>query len=234
MQGRFGDAKKIADKLEAHTAPMVKHMPMMEGFSITPIYVLVRFNRWDDILQLPQASSDLPLTGLSLTFARGMAYAAKGDVLHAKREREMLDGDIKKLPADAPWGAMNKASNVLAVALNILDARIALAQHETESATKLLTTAADQADKLIYDEPPSWWLPPRETLGALLLRSGKPEEAEKVFRTELDKDPRSGRALLGLVESLKAEKKDYAAALVEEEFQKAWKNADTKISLEDL
>ncbi|HTL30843.1 MAG TPA: tetratricopeptide repeat protein [Tepidisphaeraceae bacterium] len=234
MQGRFDDSKKMADRLEKHTAPMVKDMPMLEGFAVTPIYVLVRFNKWDDILKLPMAPEGMPMTGLSLTFARGMAYAAKGDVLHAKRERELLDHSAQKLPADAMFGAMNKASAVMAVAINMLDARIAIANQDHIHAMKLLTAAANQDDKLIYDEPPAWWLPPRETLGAVLLKNNHPAEAEKVFREELEKNPRSGRALYGLIESLKAQKKDYAATLVQEELNRAWKNADTKLTLDAL
>jgi tetratricopeptide (TPR) repeat protein len=234
MRGRFDESKKMADKLEAHTAPMVKDMPMLEGFSVTPIYVLVRFNKWDQILKLPEASAGMPMTALSRTFARGMAYAAKGDVSSAKRERQILDTEVKKLPEGAMFGAMNKASAVMAVALNMLDARIALANQDHIHAMKLLTTAADLDDKLIYDEPPVWWLPPRETLGAALLKKGDAKEAEKIFRAELRKNPRSGRALFGLVESLKAQKNDYAASLVQAELDRAWKNADTKLSLDDL
>jgi tetratricopeptide (TPR) repeat protein len=234
MRGRFDESKKSADKLEAHAAPMVKDMAMMEGFSVTPIYVLVRFGKWDDILRLPNAPADMPMTSRSLNFARGMAYAAKGDVLHAKRERELFDGDVKKLPADAMFGAFNKAHAVFDVALNVLDARIAIADKNPDAAIKLLKTAADQNDKLIYDEPPVWWLPPRETLGAVLLKKGDAKAAEKVFRAELDKNPRSGRALFGLIESLKAQKNDYGATLIQPEFDQAWRDADTKLSLDDL
>lgn len=234
MRGRFDESKKSADKLEAHAAPMVKDMPMMEGFSVTPIYVLVRFNKWDDVLQLPQASTGMPITTLSLNFAKGMAYASKGDVLHAKRERELLDGGVKQLPADAMFGAFNKAHEVFAVAINVLDARIAMADKDLDSAAKFLATAADLNDKLIYDEPPVWWLPPRETLGAVLLKKGDAKAAEKVFREELDKTPRSGRALFGLIESLKAQKNDYNATLIQPQLDQAWRDADTKLSLDDL
>ena len=105
MQGRYDEAKKMADRLEKYTAPMVKEMPMLEGFSVTPIYVLVRFNKWDDILKLPEPGKDLPMTALSRTFARGMAYAARGNVDAAKRERDRLAGEVKQLPAEAMFGA---------------------------------------------------------------------------------------------------------------------------------
>jgi hypothetical protein len=71
-------------------------------------------------------------------------------------------------------------------------------------------------------------LPVRETLGAVLLLGGDAAEAEKEFRAGLVQYPRSGRCLLGLRESLKAQKMDDAARLVMQEFQAAWQNADGK------
>jgi hypothetical protein len=60
-------------------------------------------------------------------------------------------------------------------------------------------------------------------------------EAERVFRVGLDKNPRSGRSLFGLMESLKAQGKNYDAQLVQKEFEVAWKNADIQLKqVEDL
>jgi hypothetical protein len=87
---------------------------------------------------------------------------------------------------------------------------------------------------LAYDEPPQWFHPLRESLGGFLLRSGKYTEAEGVFRADLEKNKHSGRSLFGLMESLKAQKKNAAAATVQQEFETAWKNADTKLTIADL
>jgi TolA-binding protein len=74
----------------------------------------------------------------------------------------------------------------------------------------------------------------RESLGAALLTSGDAAGAERVFRDDLERNPRSGRSLFGLSESLKAQGKRDAARLVEREFGRAWKSADTKLSVKDL
>ncbi|MEP6569175.1 MAG: hypothetical protein ABJC10_05315 [Acidobacteriota bacterium] len=74
----------------------------------------------------------------------------------------------------------------------------------------------------------------RESLGGFLLRNKDYTEAEKVFRADLERDKNSGRSLFGLSESLKAQKKDRAAAPVQREFDKAWKNADTKLTVQSL
>jgi len=74
----------------------------------------------------------------------------------------------------------------------------------------------------------------REALGAALLRNGDYAGAEQVFRADLERNRRSGRSLFGLTEALKAQKKNQEAALVKLQFDAAWKNADTKLTLDLL
>jgi Flp pilus assembly protein TadD len=89
-------------------------------------------------------------------------------------------------------------------------------------------------DSLAYDEPPTWYYPVRESLGGALLRSGRPAEAEAVFREDLKLNPRNGRSLFGLMESLKAQKKTMQADWVRREFETAWKRAQVQLRVEDL
>jgi Flp pilus assembly protein TadD len=92
----------------------------------------------------------------------------------------------------------------------------------------------DAEDAVGYNEPPDWDLPTRELLGGALLMAADYAEAEKVFRAEVAKHRRNGRALFGLVESLKRQGKRTSAETAQREFEKAWKIADTKLSLEHL
>ncbi|MEH2386026.1 MAG: hypothetical protein V7K14_09660 [Nostoc sp.] len=61
-------------------------------------------------------------------------------------------------------------------------------------------------------EPPNWYFPTRESLGAVLLAKGDYREAEKVFRADLKKYPHNGRSLFGLQASLQALGKDQAVS----------------------
>ena len=195
--------------------------------------ILRQFRCWDDILKLEPPDPSLLLNAAIWHFARGSALAASGRVKDAEGERDALITGQKSIPADAPWG-LNKATSVLDVATHVLNARIALAKVDRRSAVELLRHAITVEDGLAYDEPPGWYLPVRETLGGVLLGGREYVEAEKVFRAELKKHPRSGRALSGLYESLKAQAKNTAARSVWREFQAAWKNADTRLRVEDL
>jgi tetratricopeptide (TPR) repeat protein len=166
-------------------------------------------------------------------WARAVSYAAKGRLENALAERKAFLEARKAIPPVASWG-LNSASVILQISEKVLDARIALAREDTKSAAELLQAAVRAQDELAYDEPPAWFLPARETLGGVLLRSGRAEEAEKVFRADLEKNRRSGRSLFGLMESLKAQGKKEAAQMVQKEFEAAWKTADTQLKVEDL
>ena len=82
----------------------------------------------------------------------------------------------------------------------------------------------------MYDEPPAWYYPVRESLGGALLLSGDAAGAEAVFREGMRRSPNNGRMLFGLLESLKAQKKSDAARWAQGEFDAAWKGADIPVA----
>ena len=233
MAGRYADAIDAAQKLEAHVRPYVKNMPMAEGFVPTPMLIMVRFHKWDEIRTLPQPDASLVLTNTVWHFARGMAYATIGNVEKAAIERDALSHAVKSIPPEAAFG-LNPAGKILSIAENVLSARIAAAKRDNKTALALLRKAVEIEDSLAYDEPPAWPMPVRESLGGALMTSGDYVAAEQVFREDLQRNQRNGRSLFGLMESLKAQKKDYPAMMVQREFENAWKNADTKLTVPDL
>jgi tetratricopeptide (TPR) repeat protein len=229
MEGRFAAAMQATKQLEGNVAPHLKDMPMLEGFmTVTPL-MLVRFDRWDDIEKLTQPDASLKGVTAVWHFARGLAFAHKGDVVRATAERAAFLIGVNEIPADASFG-LNPARTVLTVADEVLRARIMAAKHDDKAALALLRQAVETEDSLAYDEPPAWFLPVREMLGGALMKGGNYAEAEQVFRADLLRNKRNGRSLFGLMQSLRAQRKDYAAELVRKEFERAWAAADTKLS----
>ncbi|MEH2369244.1 hypothetical protein [Nostoc sp.] len=126
------------------------------------------------------------------------------------------------------------ASTILDIASKVLDAKIARENHDYESAIQLLEKAVVVEDALNYVEPPDWYFPTRESLGAVLLAKGDYREAEKVFRADLKKYPHNGRSLFGLQASLQALGKDEAAQLVKAELETAWKGDVRQLKIATL
>lgn len=235
MAGDFIHAKRAADELAAHVGPMLRDMPIAEVYAPTPIFVLVRFHRWDDVLKLPPPDPNLSMTTAFWHFARGSAFAVKGQTALAERERKDVSTIRAHTSADQEFSFYsNKAQTFLDLAGNILDARIAAAKGDHELAIKYWEKGVEIEDGLYYGEPPEWFYPVRESLGAALLLNGQAERAEAVFRADLEQYPRNPRSLFGLQNALDVQRKHDAAEEVRREFEAAWKNADVPLELGDL
>jgi tetratricopeptide (TPR) repeat protein len=236
MEGRFADAKRAADELAAHISPLVlSDLSMAEPYMPTPMFVLLRFHRWDEVLKLPPPDSNLAMTTAFWHFARGSAAAAKGQIGIAEIQRRTLEAARRETPADIEFSMYsNKAQAFLDLAANILDARIAAARADCELEIEYWKNAVQIQDKLYYGEPPEWFYPVRESLGSALLQNGQAAQAEAVFRADLEQYPRNPRSLFGLLKSLEAQKKTSNTDWVRREFESAWKNADMPLDLADL
>ena len=233
MSGRYADAIDASNKLVGFARPMLTEMPMLEPILAKSLLMWERFQKWEEIMKEPQPDATLPSTLAIWHFARGVMFAHRADIAKAKIEQQAFLAAARSVPPDS-MSSLNPTSRVLAVAENVLGARIAETQHDDQTALELFNKGVQAEDSLAYDEPPQWFHPVRESLGGFLLRRGNYSEAEKVFRADLERNKLSGRSLFGLMEALKAQKKNQEAMLVKQQFEAAWKNADTKLSLDLL
>ena len=236
MNGNYAESKKAADMLAAHVAPAVKDMPPLEGFMTIPMAVEVRFHRWNDILTAKPPDPAMKVSTVFYHFGRGMALAATGKVADAEAEHKLVSEAEQATPEDVVFAmpVNNKAKDILKIAKNVLGAKIALAKKDNEGAITMLRQAVVIQDSLKYNEPPDWFFPVRESLGAVLLSSGNAVEAEKVFREDLEHNPRNPRSLFGLREALKAQKRDYDAGFIQKQFEASWKGTGPALQMGDL
>jgi len=227
-QGRYADAQRAAKQLNDHLGPHVHEMPMLEGFLPVGAFNMARFGKWDEILNLAAPPSEQLFSTAAWRYLRGAASAAKGDAFAAEKEAIGLKQVKAKIDPKATL-MQNPQVYVLEIAENDLAGRIALAKKDYPQAIARFGKAADLQDHLVYIEPPEWYYPERESLGAAHLASGNAAEAERVFRRELDHSPRNARALVGLAESLRRQQKLDDATAVQRQAEEAWKNADSPL-----
>ena len=233
FEGRFDEADRIATKVVNDIQPFAKENPMGEWFLPTKMMVLIRFRKWEELALLPEPDTNLRLWHALWHFGRGMAFTGLARLDKAAGERATLAVEAKALPPDAVLG-FNSAHQILDMAGWMVDGNIARAQRNYKRAAELFNQVAQAEDKLNYDEPPDWYLPPRESLGAVLYTDGRYAEAEAAFRAELKNHAKNPRALFGLAQALQAEKKVAEANGVLKEFEAGWKNADVKLKMSDL
>lgn len=198
-------------------------------FRVVPYWTYARFGKWNEILQEPAPPSTNAFLKGGWHYVRGLAFTATRQLQQAKQELEALRQILKDESLDWPLMSKNTARDVLRIGPEVLAGEIALAQGQTDAAIAHLEWAVLLEDALVYTEPLEWQSPPRLTLGAVLLESGRPAEAETVYWEELRRSRNNGWALFGLLQALHAQKKDEQAALIEARFKKAWARADVEL-----
>jgi tetratricopeptide (TPR) repeat protein len=236
MNGRYTEARKNADLLVANVGPHVKDMPPLEGFMTIPVAVEIRFHHWNEILKMPAPDPSMKTATVFWHFGRGLALAGTGKIAGAEEEYKFVSEAEAATPPDVIFQMPinNKAKDIMKIAENVLGAKIALAKKDTAGAISQLRDAVAIQDKLNYGEPPDWFYPVRENLGGALLLSGDAPGAEKVFREDLDHNPRNPRSLFGLQQSLLRQKRDYDAGFVKKQLDASWKGSSHVLKLDDL
>ena len=230
MEGRSADALAAARKMRGHLSDdMVRQMSMIELMPPYAIMTLARFGRWDEVLKEPMPPADLRYVSAVTHYARGLAFAATGKVGEARAELDSVRAVEAIVPADQ-MVSINYALPLMRVAESALAGEIANAVKDPDGAVRNLRIAVAAEDSLHYDEPPTWYYPTRQQLGAVLLAAGRAQEAESIYREDLKRHPENGWGLFGLAKSLRALGNAREAAGVEARFRKVWAGADVKLS----
>lgn len=218
-------AKKTAEKVPVGE---MANLPFLQDFASVPLLAYTRFGKWNEILTIPYQGEDYKHLNLIRHYARGLAFVRKDNLADAKEELEALAG-LKENPELEIQVANNTSRKIAAVAHEVLAGEIAAAEGKLEEGIRHLEQAVELEDQLVYNEPSAWHIPPRHTLGALLLDAGRYAEAEAVYRKDLEDLRQNGWSLMGLYQSLNAQGKDAEARQVKQEFDTAWKEADISI-----
>ena len=231
MQGRSAETFRVSRQFaEGAPAEMIKAMPDMETAPVAPIVSLVRFGRWDEVLRQPAPPRDWLYTTGVWHYARGLAFHAKGQAAEAKTELVELEKIVAAVPAERTVAFFFRAKNILQLAANVLAGEMAAKAGDIATAERLLRSAVAEQDTHWFSEPPPWYFPVRQSLGAILLQAGRAADAEQVYRDDLKRNPGNGWSLYGLAQSLRAQGKTADAAQVEASFAKAWAKADVKLT----
>ena len=220
-------ARKVAGTIDGATLEAV---PGAAVFRVVPYWAYARFGKWNEILQEPAPPSTNAFLKGGWHYVRGLAFAGTRQLQQAEQELAALRQIMKDGPLDWPLMSLNTARDVLGIGPEVLAGEIATARGQFDSAIAHLERAVRLEDALAYTEPSEWQSPPRLALGAILMEAGRPAEAETVYWEDLQRNRNNGWALFGLLQALRAQKKDEQATLIEARFKKAWARADLELN----
>ncbi len=224
MAGRAEEAINAA-RGASERMPLEGAMLTHELEGIVPYHTLtlVRFGRWDEVLQQP-------LPDPVLDYASGLTHYARGVAFAATEQFDQAEAALDSVRARVALVEKDPGHTVLQIAEKALEGEIAGRRGDVEASITAFRAATDLEDGLIYIEPPFWYYPMRHSLGAMLLEAGRPEEAEQAYREDLERFPANGWSLYGLAQSLRAQGRDAEAAEVDAVLAESWEKADVDIA----
>lgn len=230
MEGRSVETLRAARDFAATAPPeMIAQMPDMETAPAAPLFALARFGRWEEILRQPPPPATMPYVRGAWHYTRGLAHAALGRRPEAERELTELRTLTAAVPPHRSLAFFFKSKDMLELASQILGAEIAARGGASDEAVPALLEAVARQDGHWFTEPPPWYFPVRQALGAVLLQAGRPAEAEAVYRDDLKWNPGNGWSLFGLARSQSAQEKSAEASETERRFHAAWARADVRL-----
>ncbi|WP_243368625.1 tetratricopeptide repeat protein [Microvirga solisilvae] len=223
MGGDGGTSIAAAEKLVGLVSSRAQHeVPWTQPIAAAVYTAHARFSTPEKVLALPAPDISFPFVRATWHYARGVALARLGREDEARAEAAAINAlaetpEIKALPDMGVPGP-----GVLAIEAKVIEGRIAQARSDAAQAAAQFAEAAAIQDQLPYMEPPFWYYPVHQSLGAALLQQGKSEDAQAAFRRALQLSPNNGWAATGLLQAAEARGDGATANEARALIQKNW------------
>ncbi|MFG0247092.1 MAG: hypothetical protein ACF8MF_13675 [Phycisphaerales bacterium JB052] len=231
MSGDYATAISAADQLEAEIPEenLRELAWLIEGIMPTNLHVMIRFGKWEQILEQPDYPEWRLMSRATWAYARAIACSAMGRTEQARQEMAEFERRVQQVPSD--WMVFNNSvHDVLPIARAMMQGELLFREGQHEEAFAILREGIEYEDKLVYDEPPAWMLPVRHTLGALLMADRQYAEAEMLYREDLEHNRENGWALTGLRKALLEQGKLAEVPDVNARLAKAFSQCDVTVT----
>jgi len=231
MSGDYATAITAARDLESEIPEEVLRelAGLIDGIMPTTLHVMIRFGKWEEIMQEPDYADFRLMSRATWSYARSIACSALGRTEQARQEMAEFERRVEQVPEE--WYVFNnRVHDVLPIARAMIQGELLFREGKLDEAYAILREGIKYEDALVYDEPPAWMLPVRHTLGALLMADGRAAEAEAIYREDLQRNRDNGWALTGLRESLLAQGRMAESVKISMKIEEAFAGADTEIT----
>ena len=230
MQGQSALSLDSARRVVANVrVEQVEQFPTIQFFRTVPMLSLVRFARWEEILEEPEPYEPFAFARAIWHYGRGVAHAALGDAGAARVELAAIEG-LEPEVDEIFMGNVYPARDLLEIAKSLLRGEMAYRSGDAANAVLAFEEAVALQDALPYTEPPFWYYPTRQSLGAALLASNRLAEAQAVFEEDLEQYPMNGWSMFGLAEALRRQGDETGAEQMTARFKTVWQFADVSLA----
>jgi tetratricopeptide (TPR) repeat protein len=212
-------AEKLADMAaDGRMADAAWVQPIMAA----PYFVHAQFSDMATSAAVADPGDKRPYVKAMWLYLRGVKAAESGNWTTTESAADALqrlvrEGDFHDLEAA---GVPGKA--VVELAERVVRARLAQHRGDLAGAVRHFEAAIGIEDALPYLEPPYWYYPVRQSLGAVKLQTGDLLGAVAAFQQSLERAPNNGWALYGLAEAYRRLGKTNEAESAMARYNKAW------------
>jgi tetratricopeptide (TPR) repeat protein len=223
MAGDGRTAIAAAEKLSRVVSnEATRHIPWVQPIKAAPYFAHAQFSAPETVLTLGNPGDELPYVKAMWHYARGIAHATRGAITEARTELETLASVAKQADFTDLIAGGVPVKEIVRIAQQVLAARIAQAEGDLKTAVLGFEAAVALEDGLPYMEPPYWYYPLRQSLGAIYLLAGEVDRAEAAFHACLARSPNNGWALYGLAEVYKRRGNEQQARSAQRRLAQAW------------
>jgi tetratricopeptide (TPR) repeat protein len=227
VQGNYEVAIKAAHQASALSAGSAPRNQKR----IAAVWLVEKiFGKWHNLLSQQSTPSGLPYLDGIRAYTLGSAYLATDDMPAAEAQLKQLQSLASAANADQYRIGATPASSVLKLASIALQGELLEAGGDLHGAIAAFQKAVALEDLNNYTEPPDWPQPMRQFLGAALLKAGRNEEAEQVYRKDLLWNQKNGWSLFGLQLALRKQGKKAEADTISEQYKVAWSFSNTELT----
>ena len=230
IQGNYAQAVQAATDARSHE-PEARILRGQAHKTIATRWLVHKmFGRWNELLAEDRVMEGSGYLDGMWNYTQGSAQVGLGNLDGARTHLEQ----VRAVAADPESATVRRNANTVATLMDLaalgLEGEIRQSQGDLEGAIAAFRAAVAIEDDLEYTEPPDWPQPMRHYLGAALLEAGAAEEAERVYRRDMELNRGDGWALFGLWQSLQAQDRTAEAAEVFEAYEQAWQFADVELT----
>ena len=223
MAGDIPTAIREGRKLSTILDPKISsQVGWIQAVNAAPYFAAAQVATPAQILSMGKPSELLAYPTAMRHYARAVAYAMQ-------RNRAAYEREVAELTAIRNSGALKPmidqgvpAGELVRLAETVAQARWAFAGGRYGEAERLYRAAIAIEDSIPYMEPPFWYYPVHQSLGAALLKQGKHREAADAFTAALARSPNNGWALYGLAAAERMQGRGAQAAAATAALRRNW------------
>ncbi len=219
LPAAISEAKRLQGIVDAGTAAQ---LGWVQAIYAAPYFATSQFASAAEVLAMPEPDPRLGYVQGIRHYVRAVAYAQQNNQRGFDAEltalKRLRSSDLLKPMVEQGM----PAPELLTLAEHVALGKAASLRGRHLQAADHFRAAVTIEDKIPYMEPPWWYYPVNQSLGAALFRAGKYDEAREAFTAALSKFPNNGWALYGLASSERRLGRPAQAAAAQAALNRAW------------